>query len=287
MAQQVVALRRLLLALAMISTGLVAGCSGSADVARVGTADGAKQGEQIEIADNTGIKRVPRAPQGVAAADPRMSELLGALGIESTPQTGDQKPDVILVGAAENSQLSRLRAWEPGAVVVDLVPREGVPLDWELVRQVQVLGAIFDREEDAKRLDEEFSQALVRAREAYDEKWKCTLLTIHDGELSVQPPEQDLLWQPIFDMVGMSVAEDQGHTDALVIREKAANFRHEDYVPARKQLAASADWNNNAAVKSGNVYVGPFRAPETASIITYTQMLNELADLWSSVEGKH
>ena len=248
-------------------------------------ADGEWSGETVDVVDNEGAKTVPFKPERVVAFDPRMAALLKDLGIDaivatSPEEAADAEPDMVLVGAETSHSASELQD-VAGAPVVDLTPRPDPPLDWEMVRQVQVLGVIFDKEEEAEQMDSDFSDALERARNAVGEDWSATAVEASGEAAEPLPADGGKLWGPVMDMVGLKPVELNEEPDVILVEEREPDMRSSDYVPALKLLLDDKELAETPAVENVNIYVGPFDVPEVAGASTYTLILNELADHWS------
>lgn len=268
---------------------LLAACATPAEEpAQVETTTSSASSGSVEIEDNEGVKTVPVAPERVAAQDARSRELLEALGVEVQDPGSDA--DLVVAGTADGAAAER-----PDAPFVDLTPRDGIPLDWEMVRQVQVLGTIFGKEDEAAELDKEFSEARGRAIEGRSEKWKFSALTVDGEEVAVQPVDGDALWQPLFEMLELKPAlkpKDPADIPALVkakptflfVSEVQKDLTAQGYMPPMRVLAGNEGLKELDAIEEGRVYVAPLNAQDTASIITYTRMFNELANQWSSSE---
>lgn len=269
--------------------GLAAACAPTEQAATYGETETAVVTRgTIDIDDNEGVKTVPFAPERITALDDRARELLAALGVE--PQSPGSSADLIVATTAEGSAGER-----PEGAYVDLSPREGIPLDWEMVRQVQVLGRILGREEEAARLDDYFSEARERALGARQKSWTFSALTANQSELTVQPPNGDALWEPAFTMLELKPAlppdkavEVQSLKDAqptfLLVSERGTEPGDAAYVSPMRRLATSPDFGELKAVQQGNVYVPPLETQDNASIVTYTKIFNELADQWSVID---
>lgn len=279
-------------AVLLTSGALLTACTTSADetpVAEENTTTATEANtESVEIDDNEGTKTVPFAPERVVAADARSRELLEALGVEVQDPGSDA--DLVVAGTTDGAAAER-----PDAAFVDLTPRDGIPLDWEMVRQVQVLGTIFGKEDEAAELDKEFSEARGRAIEARSEKWTFSALTVNGEEVTVQPADSDALWQPLFEMLELTPAlkpEDPADIPALVkakprfifVNEAQKDLSAEGYVPPMRVLTGNEELKELDAVEGGHVYVAPLNAQDTASAITYTRMFNELADQWKNLD---
>lgn len=293
-------MRRLVLGAAVAAAGVLAGCTQPAqepappsEPEAVTSEAPPVEGETVEIADNSGVKVVPFAPERVAAADDRSLELLRALGVEAVPVAEANDPQLVVVGAGAVPEEAN------DGVVVDVSPRPEPPLDWEMVRQVQILGQIFGKEEEAKQLDDAFSSALERARPFVRESWTAAGVRTERSELGLQPENGDDLWQPVFTMLGLKPALKLGSADltgdeaadalaeakpdTILVTDVDPNLSSPAYVPPMKLLLNSEKLADVPAIQAVNIYVAPMNAGQTASIITYTLMLNELANHWSLV----
>ena len=259
------------------------------DTAQTG-AETPAQEETVEIEDNDGAKTVPKAPEKVVAHDARSRELLQALGVD-VQEGADGKADLIIAGDADSAAAAKEGTDVP---VVDLTPRDGIPLDWEMVRQAQVLGKVFGCEAEAVKLDEEFSEARGRAIEARSEKWTFAAITADQGTLHVQAADGDALWKPVFAMLELTPAlkpGDAADIPALVKAEPTFLFATdarpdlaaEGDAPPMRLIAQNEELKGIKPVEKGRVYVAPLNAQDTASIVTYTRMFNELADQWDSM----
>lgn len=262
----------------------------------VGETSKNETGPTIEVTDNYGSKTVPLKPDRVHALDPRMAELLSEFGVASS----SDDPQLVIAGAGE--VLSDVEADYPDAVILDFSPRANVPLDWELVRQAQVLGIIFDDEDRAKQLDDDFSAALRRALAAKQDEWGAVVADTESG--AVLPPSIDSkgLLQPMLIMLDIKMAvpwEPEGQNrpwgpdefrsalaasdpDVAFLRDADSSMNVSGYVPPQKAFLGDSRFGETKAARNVNVYVVPTGSPETVSVATYTLMLNELADQWSS-----
>lgn len=272
----------------VVSGALLAGCAAEDGPDAAGSGEVAAPPESgaaagvVEVADNHGVVSVPFAPERVVTMDSRTAELLGALGVEAeiadTPeQAAKARPELVVAGAGDPVGLKEA---VPEAAVVDISPREEPPLDWEMVRQVQVLGQIFGREEETKQLDRDFSEALVRAKEAYRKEWTAAAVTVDGETVKLQPGEGDALWQPVFEMVGMKPAANEAAADVLLVEDKESDVAEGEYVSSISVLSGRGDLR---AMEKANVYVAPIGSPAPASIVTYTLLLNELANHWATM----
>ena len=229
-------------------------------------------GETVNIADNEGTKDVPLNPKKVVAWDERARDLLEALGVEAADDV--EQADLIVIATEQSEQL-------PDVPVVDVTPREGPPLDWEMVRQVQILGPVFEKDEEAKTLDDEFSGALVRAKDEADEDWTVAIVGADGTDVDTQAGRG--FFEPVVKMLGLELVEAEKKPDVILVVEPNFDPAVEGYTPAMKLVLDDERFEDSDAVEDANIYVAPFDTPEVASIAAYTQVFNELAGIWEAM----
>src|SRR5690606_9716396 len=102
----------------------------------------------------------------------------------------------------------------PTTTILALVPREGEPFDAELKRQITVLGDVFGKQAEAKKLTDDFDAAVERAKKAYDEADAVMAVTTSGGEIGYIAPSVGRTLGPIFDILDLTPAlEVEGATD--------------------------------------------------------------------------
>lgn len=297
-------------------------------------ADKAKDGADgtVTIEDNEGTKEVPVNPTSVVALDNRSFEILDQWGVqpvaaaralvpETIPGIADNEdiidignhrepnleaivaaePQVIVSGQRFSDHNAEIEKLAPDAVLIDLEPREGKPLDEEFLRQVEALGKIFDREDEAQQMADDFTQALERAKAAYKPEWKVMAVNVSGGEIGYVAPKVGRTWGPLFDLLGLTPAleidggsdDHQGddisveaiaeaNPDWMLVLDRDAGVRTEDSAPAQQVLDQSQALQGVTAVQKGNLYIAPSDTYTNESIITYTEILNDLADKWEA-----
>src|SRR5690606_27161089 len=92
------------------------------------------------------------------------------------------------------------------AVVINLDPREGEPLDAELKRQTTILGEIFGKQDEAQKLNDELDTAIARAKAAYDSAETVMALNSSGGNLGYIAPGLGRTLGPVFDLLGLTPA---------------------------------------------------------------------------------
>ena len=198
----------------------------------------------VTVEDNNGSQTISLPLTSVVATDNRTFETLESWGVELSaaavalmPSTiGYKKDDSIIdLGNHNEPDLEALVAVEPqlvvngqrftqfhddiaklapDAVVLELDPREGQPLDAELKRQVTVLGEVFGKQAEAKKLADDLDAAVARVKAAYDPSQTVMAVTTSGGEIGYIAPKVGRTLGPLFDLLGLTPAlEVEGATD--------------------------------------------------------------------------
>ena len=213
-------------------------------------------------------------------------------------------PDLIINGQRCAQYYDDITTLAPGATVVELDPRDGEALDQELIRQVESLGQIFGEEEDAATIVDDFNAALERAKAAYAEISDQTVMAVNvsGGNVGYIAPSVGRTYGPIFDLLGLTPALEVGNAssdhegddinveaiaqsnpDLILVmdRDGGTNSRTEaEYVPAEQIISENEVLANVSAIREDNVFYAPADTYTNENIITYTEILNGLADLF-------
>ncbi|MDY5786494.1 siderophore ABC transporter substrate-binding protein [Corynebacterium sp.] len=325
--------RAALLALTAATSLGLAACS----TAEQGTAttSASAVANTVTVEDNTGSKEVPSPPQRVVALDNRSFEMLDNWGIKpiaaaqgivpvTIPGIGDDDsivdignhrepnleaivaadPDVVVSGQRFMKFDSEIEGLVPDAVVLDFEPREGQPLDAELIRHAKAMGEVFDKQDEAQKLIDDFTSALERAKAAYDPEQTVMGVNVSGGNIGYVAPGIGRVWGPVFDMIGMTPALEvenatndhqgddisveviaQANPDWILVLDRDAATRDDEGSPAAEAVIAdSAPLRNVAAVQNQRVYIAPVDTYTNESIITYTEILNQLADSFEAAQ---
>lgn len=320
--------RSKLLAAIMASGLILTGCSSTDEGS---SSENTAAAETISIEDNFGTQEVPTEPKAVASTDNRTFEILNQWGIELVaapkglvPKTVDgyknnddiadmgshrepnlealvaAQPDLIINGQRFSSQHEEIKKLNPDTPLVNLEPRDGEPFDAELKRQVTTLGEVFGKQEEAKKLVEDFDAALKRAKDAYDGQSSVMAVNVSGGEIGYVAPSVGRFYGPIFDWVGLKPALEvkdstndhegddisveaiaDSNPDWLLVldRDGGTNAAEEEgYTPALDVIKNNDALSRVAAIKEEHVVLAPADTYTNESIITYTEVLNALAD---------
>lgn len=215
-------------------------------------------------------------------------------------------PDLVIQGQRFTNYKEDLEQLAPNAAIVDFEVRDGEPLDQELARQVEGLGQIFGKEAEADQLVEDFNEALERARQAYDPEKTVMAVNVSGGEIGYIAPSIGRTYGFLFDLVGMTPALEvegsssnhegddisveaiaQSNPDLLLVLDRDAGTaagREAGFKGAEGVIGDNAALQNVTAVQDDAIYIAPADTYTNESIITYTEILNGMADLFESAQ---
>ncbi|ATG53472.1 iron ABC transporter substrate-binding protein [Brachybacterium ginsengisoli] len=315
-----------------LGLALTACGAGSVATDAADAADGSA-GAAAEVEDNNGTHTVPTPPASVVATDNRTFETLADWGVTLTaaartlmPSTNPLKDDdsIIDLGNHREPDLEAVVAAEPTlilngqrfadyhddfvklapeAVILELDPRDGEPFADELKRQVDVLGTIFGKEEEAAKLGTDLDAAMERIVAAYDGTSTVMAVTTSGGEIGFIAPGQGRTLGWAFEALGLVPAlEVQGASDdhqgddisveaiaeanpdwiLVMDRDAAISADDPEFTPANEVLAASEALAGVTAVTEGNVLYMPADTYTNESIQTYTEYFTALADAFEA-----
>lgn len=209
------------------------------------------------------------------------------------------EPDVVWNGQRFEQHQEDIEKLVEDVPVLDFELRDDKDFFEELKRHTEALGQTFGHEEDAAKLIEDFDAAAKRAKEAYDPSKKVMAVNTSGGEIGYIAPKIGRTYGPVFDLIGMTpalevpegtddhegddisveaIAESNPDWILVMDRDAAVSKEGEEHVPGDKLVNENAALKNVTAVKEGNVYVAPADTYVNESIITYTEILNALAD---------
>ena len=265
----------------------------------------ATDNRSFEMLDQWGIKlaAAPKAIIPFTVSDYKDNPDVQDIGNHREPNleiVAAADPDLIVTGQRFDKYYDDLKKLAPNSAIVDFEPREGKPLDEELKRHAKGMGTVFGKEKEADQLIADFDKALERAREAYNPNVKVMALNSSGGTLGYIAPTVGRTFGPLFDLIGMKPAlevdkasdDHQGdeisaesiakaNPDFIMVldRDAGTSVRGTDeYRSAQSVVEEAAPLKNVKAVMEGNIYYAPEDTYTNESIITYTEILNELAD---------
>lgn len=287
-------------------------------------------GETISIEDNSGTVEVPKDPQRVVTLDNRSFETLESWGIKpvaaakalmpaDNPQKNDDsiqdignhrepdfevivaaKPDLVITGQRFRDHSEEVKKYSGDAPIVNLEPREGEDLGEELKRQTTTLGEIFGKQDEAKKLNDDFDASVKRVKDAYNKDEKVMSVITTGGNINFAAPHDGRTLGPVYDMLGLtpslevkdSSSDHQGddisveaiaksNPDWILVMDRDAAIspnNGEKYTPANELLAGSEALKNVNAVKNKHIVYMPQDTYLNEGLQTYTEFYNSLAD---------
>lgn len=315
---------------------VLAACGGAADATTPSTspsqaADAAPT--TVTIEDNHGTVEVPVNPERVVALDNHVFETLASWDVPlvAAPKAimGDgiwpeyteddtvldvgahrepnlesivaAEPDLVIGGYRFSSHYDDIVAQNPDAVVIEIEPREGEDPSAELARQIEILGQIFDREDEAAAIVADYEQAVADAADAYDGTSTVVGLITSGGEISYSAPATGRSIGVLFPTLGLEpaieqAAEDTSHGDDIsveaiaaanpdwivVLDRDGAGVGEGEYRPATELIGGSEALAGVTAVAQQQVvYLDPdFYLTE--DIQAYTTLYQKLADAFGA-----
>lgn len=288
----------------------------------------------VQVEDNNGVQTIATPPKSVVATDNRTFETLAAWGIklsaaavalmpgsisyvddESIIDLGSHRepnleavvavqPDLIINGQRFATFHDDFVSLVPEAVVLELDPREGEPLDQELKRQTAVLGEIFGKQKEAKKLIDAFDAAIERVKNAYTPGDTVMAAITSGGQIGYVAPNVGRTLGPLFEIFGFTPAlevpegsdDHQGddisveaiaasNPDWILVMDRDAAVGADDpaYTPGNEIIDSSEALKNVTAVKQRHVVYMPADAYTNEGIQTYTEFFNAIAD---ALEGQ-
>lgn len=216
-----------------------------------------------------------------------------------------EEPDLIVNGQRFSQYYEDIKTLNPQAAIVEFEPREGEPLDSELKRQVTELGKIFGKEAEAEQLVADFDKALERAKAAYDGESTVMAVNVSGGEIGYIAPSKGRTYGPIFDLLGLkpalevaegsdnhegddisveAIAEAQPEWLFVLDRDAAVSSNGETPKAALQVVSENAALANVPAITKQQIHVAPADTYTNESIITYTEILNDIADKFEAAQ---
>lgn len=311
---------------------VVSACGAGADAGA--QQDTSAQGQTIEVEDNNGTLTVPTNPQSVVALDNRTFQTLEDWGIkpvaapraimsadsafkndDSILDIGNHiepdleklveaQPDLIINGQRFSGIQEDVKKYSGDTPLLTLEPREGQPLDEELKRQVTTLGQVFDKEDEATQLTEDFDASIERVKNAYDPNQKVMSVITSGGEINFSAPGAGRTLGPVYDMLDLTPALEvadassdhqgddisveaiaQSNPDWILVMDRDAAISPntgEEFSPANELLKDSQALTNVNAVKNDHIVYMPQDTYLDESIQTYTAFFNDIADSMES-----
>lgn len=209
-------------------------------------------------------------------------------------------PDVVLNGYRFAQHFDDMKELLPNAAMVDISMDFGANgLSEEFKKQMDLLGTVFDKEDEAAELYADFEEARDAAKEAYNPDETVMGLLTSGGKIAYAAPGTGRSVGPLFTALDLTPAyeqkgEDNTHGDEIsveaiaeanpdwiIVLDRDAAFPHKDgdgYQTAEELIVNSEALQNVTAVEEGHIYYLPATFYLTEDIIEYTELLNGLAE---------
>lgn len=214
------------------------------------------------------------------------------------------EPDLIISGQRFSKYDAQIKELAPDVPLINLEPREGQPFDQELIREVTDLGEIFGKQDEAKKLVDDFNASIERAKNAYDGSSTVMAVDVSGGNIGYVAPGKGRTWGPVFDLLGLKPAlEVEGATDShtgddisveaiaeanpawiFVLDRDAAITKDGSNTPAETVINDNAALQNVTALQNKQVVYAPNDTYTNESIITYTEIFNSIADAFEAAK---
>lgn len=313
-----------------VVTGLGLALSACGAQSRAGEPDtpGEAPAQTVSVTDNHGTIEVPLNPERVIALDNRTAQILSDWDVELVaapkglfrlwPEYAED-PDILDVGSHREPELEQIVAADPDLIItggrfgtfyedlrelnpntIDLSEIAGAEHSDELARQVEVLGQIFDREEEAAELVAAYETAVAEATEAYNGQDSVIGLITSGGQILYAAPGDGRSVGVVFPTLDLQPAigvesQDSTHGDDvsveliadanpdwLIVLDRDALFEEDGYVASRELIAESEALQNVTAVHQDQIIYlsGDFYLTE--GIHAYTDLYNEVARNFSA-----
>lgn len=288
----------------------------------------------VEITDIYGSVTVPVNPERVVALDNRTFETLYDWGVElvaapkdvmpsdspyaamdSVQNIGNHRepnleiiaaanPELVIVGQRFASYYEDIKALVPEAAVINLnfdVSEEAAAPGENLVNglknSTEVLGLIFDKNEEAAQMIADFEQAIEDVKAAYNGTDTIMSVVVSGGNIGFSAPGSGRVWGPLYEVFGWNPALDINNATSdhqgdeigieaiadsnpdwmFVLDRDAATSSSSEATPARDVIDNSPALQNVTAINEGQVVYAPADTYTNESIQTYLELFADIA----------
>lgn len=289
----------------------------------------------VEITDSNGTVTVPINPKNVVALDNRTFETLYDWGIElaavpkgvmptDSPYVSDESvwdignhrepnleiiaavdPELVIIGQRFASYTDDIKALVPNAAVINLnfdvseaAENPGENLINGLKNSTIALGQIFDKNEEAEKLVDDFDKAKEDVKAIYNGSDTVMSVIVSGGNIGFSAPHSGRVWGPMYDIFGWipaleidnSSSDHQGddvsveaiaqsNPDWILVLDRDASVSStNDAVPAQDVIDNSPALQNIAAVVEKKIIYAPNDTYTNESIQTYLELFSDLAN---------
>jgi iron complex transport system substrate-binding protein len=290
----------------------------------------------VTITDNHGEVEVPVNPETVVALDNTIFDTLDEWDVElaavpkdvmgsvwpdyiDDPEVANvgnhrepnlevivaEQPDLIIGGYRFGDYYDQIKQQNPDAVVIEISPRDDEDEFDELKRQTEILGQIFDHEDEATELNEGLDEAIAGAKEAYNGTDTVMAVNTSAGQIGYLAPVVGRGLGPVFPALGWKPAlEVEGATDDhqgddisveaiadsnpdwIVALDRDAAFAPEEReagsAPADELIKNSEALQNVPAVQQDRIVVLDPNFYLTEGVQAYTKLFTQLQEAFSA-----
>lgn len=294
----------------------------------------AAEAKTVEVTDIHGTVTVPVNPKTVVALDNRTFETLSDWGIKlaavpkgvmpaDSSYVADSEvqdignhsepnleiiaaadPELVIVGQRFSSYYEEIKKLVPNAAVVDLsfqiskeAGKSGESFTNGLKDSTITLGKIFNKNEEAEKLNADFDQAIEKAKAEYNGTDKIMSVVVSGGDIGFSAPVSGRVWGPLYEVFGWTSALEvsgatsdhqgddisveaiaQSNPDWIFVLDRdAAISSTKDAVPAQDVINNSPALQNTTAITKGQVVYAPNDTYTNESIQTFIELFDNLA----------
>lgn len=305
-----------------------------------GSSDNTSQSDAttVEITDVHGTVTVPINPKNVVSLDNRTFETLSNWNIElaavpkgvmpaDSPYVSDEnvqdignhrepnleiiaavEPELVIIGQRFANFYDEIKALVPNAVIIDLnfdvsetAEKPGESLVNGLKDSTIALGKIFDKNDEATKLTDDFDKAIDSAKTAYNGTDTVMSVAVSGGNIGFSAPLYGRIWGPMYEIFGWVPALEvdgttsdhqgddisveaiaQSNPDWLFVfdRDAAVSTTTDAvpaHVPAQDVIDNAPALQNTTAVTKSQIVYAPNDTYTNESIETYLELFDSLA----------
>ncbi|GAA1962238.1 ABC transporter substrate-binding protein [Microbacterium aquimaris] len=212
-------------------------------------------------------------------------------------------PDLIINGYRYGGDTSEaVQEVAPDAAFVSMDAAEELTADEYVVQSVTLMGEVFNKQDEATALIEEFETAIDEASAAYDPSETVMGLITSGGEINYSNPTDGRGASIFFELVGLTPALDtsgssdhtgdsvslealaEANADYFLVldRDAAVSEEGEEATPALELINSSAALSTVPAVENQAIYVMPADYYLTEDVFAYITVLNGLTETFSA-----
>ena len=216
-------------------------------------------------------------------------------------------PDLVIVGQRFADYYDDIKELVPNASVIDLntdvsenTESPGNNLLEGFINSTTILGEIFDKEDKANELIADLEESIEKAKNAYKGGSVMGVIT-SGGEIGYAAPKYGRVWGPIYEILNLEPALEvnndssdhkgddisveaiaESKPDYLMVLDRDAGVSSEENAkPAKEVIEDSQALKDLDVIKNDKIYYAPNDTYTNESIITYTEIFNGLAELFS------